>query len=48
MRKFSYLKVGLRISKLKGGAVRVEKKLGIGVTIGITEMQENLGRDDLI
>ena len=49
MRDFSYLKVGTRDFEAKRGRDSGLKICsGRGITIGITGLQENIGRDDLI
>ena len=49
MRDFSYLKVGTRDSEAKRGRDSGLKICsGRGITIGITGLQENIGRNDLI
>ena len=49
MRDFSYLKTGTRDFEAKRGQDSALKICsGRGITIGITALQENIGRDDLI
>ena len=49
MRDFSYLKVGTRDFEAKRGRDSGLKICsGRGITIGITGLQENIGRNDLI
>ena len=49
MRDFSYLKVGTRDFEAKRGRDSGLKICsGRGITIGITGLQENIGRNDVI
>ena len=49
MRDFSYLKAGIWDFEAKRGRDSGLKiRSGRGITIGITGLQENIGRDDLI
>ena len=49
MRDFSYLKAGIWDFEAKRGRESGLKICsGCGITIGITGLQENIGRDDLI